>query len=69
MMTNDEQRYDKITKAIELIEQAQSLVDAAVIGTDDWDSYLTYGRYGFDQLLGKGNCYDASLETLLGSLS
>ena len=62
-MTNKERIY-KIYEALELIEQAQELVDEAVSDTNDENHYLAYGRYGFDQLLGNGNPYDSSLHSL-----
>jgi hypothetical protein len=54
-----------VEEAIELVEQAQRLVDEAVGGMDIEDNYLAYGRYGFDQLLGNGNPYDSCLASLL----
>jgi len=50
-----------LEEAIELIEQAQELVDGVVKGMEIENNYMGYGRYGFDQLLGNGNQYDGNL--------
>ena len=54
-----------IEEAIELIERAQALVDEAMCGASKEAHYLAYGRYGFDQLLGNGNPYNSSLQSLI----
>lgn len=54
-----------IEEAIQLVEEAQGLVDDALSMDPKEDNYRAYGRYGFDQLLGNGNKYDSSLHSLL----
>jgi hypothetical protein len=54
----NELKMEMLQRAIELIEEAQSLVDEVMGGSAHYESY---GRYGFDQLLGNGNEYDTSL--------
>ena len=66
-MTKQE-RIDLINNALDLIEQAQGMVDEAVDGTRIESNYTSYARYGFDTLLGNGNRYDASLYTLLDEI-
>ena len=65
----NEERIQMIREAIELICEAQALVDEAVSGdcgqTRQQSHYEAYGRYGFDQLLGNGNPCDDSLNTLI----
>lgn len=61
-MTEEQMRA--IQQAIELIEEAQTLVDEALEGTARESHYLAYGRYGFDRLLGNGNPYDDGLPDL-----
>jgi len=58
-------KKELIRQAIELISEAQNLVDEAVSGTSQEANYNAYGKYGFSQLLGNGNPYDPSLEDLL----
>jgi len=62
---NNEERRELVEQALELVAEAQSLVDAAVEGTSEQAHYEAYGSYGFDTLLGNGNPYDSSLNTLL----
>ncbi len=59
------ERIILIMDALEMIEEAQQMIDDAVHGTEFRHHYEAYGRYGFDQLLGNGNPYDASIETLI----
>ena len=59
------ERESQIYEAIELIRQAQELVDDTIDGTSEMTHYEAYGRYGFDQLLGNGNPYDSSLMSLM----
>ena len=61
----DLERKELLLEALELVQQAQEMVDEAVAGTSKEAHYEAYGRYGFDQLLGNGNPYDSSLESLL----
>ncbi len=63
-----EVRISKIQEAIEMIEEAMSMVDDAVAGIGIENNYLAYGKYGFDQLLGNGNPYDSSLQTLIDDM-
>lgn len=65
-MTNEE-RIEIIEEAIELIQEAMILVDDAVDGKIIKDNYRAYGKYGFDQLLGQGNPYNGSLNSIIKS--
>lgn len=60
------EKIEALEQALELIEQAQDLVDS-VMGDDA--HYLSYGRYGFDQLMGNGNPYDYSIPKLIDEIS
>jgi len=60
-----QEREQKIEEAMDLISQAQILVDKAIRGTNMQSHFEAYGRYGFDQLLGNGNPYDGSLLKLV----
>jgi len=66
-MTNQE-RKQQILQALELIIEAQSLVEEAVSGTRQEAHFNAYGQYGLQQLLGNGNRYDSSLENLIEEL-
>jgi len=60
-------RTQKIEKAIELVQEAQELIDEALIDYKDHQfvkHYRAYGRYGFNRLLGEGNPYDEGLNDL-----
>ena len=61
----EQERVELINQAIELVEVAQAMVDEAVSNTTNENHYNSYGRYGFDQLLGNGNPYDESLYKLI----
>ena len=65
----DRQEFiDEIERAISLVEEASYAVDMAVDslgGHSVKANYEAYGRYGFDQLLGNGNPYDSSLQSLI----
>ena len=62
----DKQEFiDEIERAIEMVDQARHIVDMAVDGMGIQANYEAYGKYGFDQLLGTGNPYDNSLQTLI----
>jgi len=63
-MTNTE-RVELVKEAMELVSEARSLAYAAVEGTNLQSNYDAYGEYGFQTLLGEGNPYDDSLQTLL----
>ena len=58
-------RIELVEEAKSLIDEAKSLVDEAVHGHETEGHYAAYGRYGFDDLLGNGNPYNSSLDTLL----
>ena len=62
---NEEEFINEIERAIEMIEEAQHIVDIAVDDMSIRHNYEAYGKYGFDQLLGTGNPYDNSLQTLI----
>jgi len=66
-MTNS-QRVEQIQRAIELIQEAQDLVDEAVNDTRSESHYQAYNKYGFNQVLGNGNPYDSSLYNLIDEL-
>ena len=62
----DRQEFiDEIERAISLVEEASYAVDMAVEGMRIQANYEAYGRYGFDQVLGNGNPYDSSLQSLI----
>ena len=62
----DKQEFiDEIERAIEMVDQARHIVDMAVDSKTIRHNYEAYGKYGFDQLLGSGNPYDNSLQTLI----
>ena len=62
----DRQEFiDEIERAIEMVDQARHIVDMAVDSMSIRANYEAYGKYGFDQLLGDGNPYDNSLQTLI----
>lgn len=63
-MKNSE-RQELIEQAQELIIEAAQLLDQAVKGTSNEANFNAYGKYGINQLLGNGNPYDNSLDTLL----
>jgi hypothetical protein len=57
----------KMEEAIELVIQAQELVDEvmAEINGQPESHYESYGKYGFNQLLNNGNQYDEGLEDII----
>ena len=62
----DRQEFiNEIERAISLVEEASYAVDMVVQGMCIQANYEAYGRYGFDQLLGNGNPYDSSLQSLI----
>lgn len=61
---NAQERKDLINEAIELVTEAQGLVEDALRGTDEESTFQAYGKFGFNQLLGNGNPYDDSLPQL-----
>ncbi len=62
---NKEEYIDEIERAIEMVDQARHIVDMAINNMSIRANYEAYGKYGFDQLLGSGNPYDNSLQTLI----
>ena len=60
-----EEFTDEIEKAIEMVKEANEIVDNAVKGKSIRANYEAYGGYGFSQLLGNGNPYDSSLYSLI----
>ena len=68
---NKEEFTDEIERAIEMVDQARHIVDMAIdnmparFNRGIVSNYEAYGKYGFDQLLGTGNPYDNSLQTLI----
>ena len=64
-MKNKIKRINDIEEAMELIVQAQELVDNAINNTEQQNHYESYGKYGFNQLLGNGNPYDFGLPKLI----
>ncbi len=58
-------RTKLIFEAIETVKQAMIMVDEALNGTVGEDHYKTHGKYGFNELLGKGNPYNMCLPSLL----
>lgn len=56
-MSNQE-KIEMLEQAIDLVCEAQNLVDEVMDGDSHYESY---GKYGFLQLLGNGNEYDTSL--------
>ena len=62
-MTEEDERM--IMAAILLTGEAKDLVDSAVRDTEHELEYLSYARYGLDTVLGLGNPYNKSLETII----
>ena len=65
---NREEFIDEIERAIEMVDQAKHIVDMAIDNVNGQflkANYEAYGKYGFDQLLGDGNRFDASLQDLI----
>ena len=65
---NREEFIDEIERAIEMVDQARHIVDMAIDNVNGHflkANYEAYGKYGFDQLLGDGNRFDASLQDLI----
>ena len=59
---------DQLYEAMELIEEAQALVDEVANEAMQTVHYEAYGKYGFDQLLGNGNPYDMSIPKMIEEL-
>ena len=67
-MNEHEEKIAIIENAIFQIESIMIEVDGIIAGTSQQAHYEAYGKYGFNQLLGNGNPYDSSLETLIKEL-
>ena len=65
---NNQERIDLIEEAIEMIIEAQYLVETAIEGTEQTNSFEAYGKYGFDRLLNNGNPYDLGLYDIMEDL-
>ena len=65
---NSIDKQDKIQEAMNLIEEALTLVDEVVEDMPIRANYEAYGRYGFNTLLGSGNPYDSSLHSIMDEL-
>ena len=64
-MDNKSHRILDIVYELEMLkEELDSLVEGSPIEAN----YKAYGRYGFDQLLGNGNPYDNSLQSIVNEL-
>ena len=61
----NELKMEMLQRAIELVEEAQSMVNEVMDGSNQYEAY---GRYGFEQLLGNGNAYDTSLFEVMEEL-
>ena len=66
-MTNEE-KIQYLEEAIEMIEEAQGIVEQVLEGTGNEANFNAYGKYGFDQLLGNGNRYDSSIFTIIDEI-
>ena len=60
-MNNKFQRILDIAYELEMLQEE---LDSLVEGSSIEANYKAYGRYGFDQLLGNGNPYDDSLQSI-----
>lgn len=64
----NQEKIDQLERAMELIEDANYLVENAIRDSSFYPHYEAYGKYGFNQLLGNGNPYDGSLVKLIEEL-
>jgi len=62
-LTKDERHA--IQRTIHKLEIIQSELDQIIEGSQHEAVWKSYGRFGFDQLLGNGNPYDNSLFDLM----
>ena len=60
---------DTIQEAMQLIEEAQEMVEGVVAEVGLTANFEAYEKYGFDQLLGNGNPYDNSLVTIIDHIN
>ena len=65
---NSIEKQEKIHEAMNLIEEALTLVDDVVKDMPIRANYEAYGRYGFNTLLGSGNPHDSSLHSIMDEL-
>tara|TARA_Y100000034_G_C6757785_1_gene337278 strand:+ start:269 stop:487 length:219 start_codon:yes stop_codon:yes gene_type:complete len=61
-------KIEVLNEAIELVQEARQLVDSVMDDSPNKSHYESYGKYGFDQLLGNGNPYDSSIFTEIEDL-
>ena len=66
---NINERTRLIEDAIQMIEQAEQMVNEAISETGLESHYEAYGKYGFNQLLSNGNPYDNGLDYLIEELN
>ena len=66
IMNNKSHQIEDIMYQLEMLKEE---LDSLVEGTENEAHYKAYGIYGFDRLLGNGNPYDESLQTIIDSLS
>jgi hypothetical protein len=64
----NESKIEILHQALDLIQEAQCLVDGVMEDSYNKSHYESYGKYGFDQLLGNGNPYDSSIYTVIEDL-
>jgi len=64
----NESKIEILNQALDLIQEAQCLVDGVMEDSYNKSHYESYGKYGFDQLLGNGNPYDSSIYTEIEAL-
>ena len=62
------EKISQLEQAQELIIEAQTIIDEATDGMSAECHYKAYGRYGIDQLMGNGNPYDSSIQSLIDEL-
>jgi len=63
-----EQKIENLEQALDLVSEAQELVDRVMMNDNSGSNYRAYGRYGFDQIFGNGNPYDGSVQKVLDRL-
>tara|TARA_R110002050_G_scaffold160718_1_gene290126 strand:+ start:20256 stop:20477 length:222 start_codon:yes stop_codon:yes gene_type:complete len=62
------ERIEQLENAQQMIYEAQTIIDEQVEGMSAEQHYKAYGRYGIDQLMGNGNPYDSSIQSLIEEL-
>ena len=62
------ERIEQLENAQQMIYEAQTIIDEQVEGMSAEQHYKAYGRDGIDQLMGNGNTYDSSIQTLIEEL-